>query len=160
VVGSVLPHGKDGFLVIVDGFISLLTGAPGDPNLPALATKVNAVTALIGSRAYKNALPRGYRLPALAIHRYGGNLDYDMAGPNSESEDQIQIDIYGDTPDDCQAASEAVRALLAPFVGTLSDGSRVQACYLERDMDMPYLPHADAKGIANRASLGFKVVSY
>ena len=113
----------------------------------------------IEGRAYKSVLPRGYKLPALAIHRYGGTQDYDMAGPVGVREDQIQIDCYGETADDCEAVAEDARSALVGYVGTLSDGTVVQACYLERFMDMPFLPHADAKGIASRSTLGFKVVS-
>ena len=69
------------------------------------------------------------------------------------------MDTYGDTAEDCQQIAEAVRSLIAPYVGTLSDGTIVQACFLERDMDMPFLPHADAKGLAYRATLGFRVVN-
>lgn len=133
-------------MTMLDGFIALLTSA-------------STVNGLLNGGISKSVLPRGYKLPAIAIHRYGGGQDYDFAGPVDISEDQIQLDIYGDTADDCDQVTEAVRALLIGFTGALSDGTVVQACYLERDMDMPFLPHADSKGIANRSTLGFRVVS-
>jgi hypothetical protein len=126
--------------MMLDGFISLIT-AHGS----------------VGSRVYKSVLPRGYVLPAIAIHRYGGAQDYDYAGPVDVREDQIQIDVYVDAADD--TVLEAIRALISGYVGTLPDGTVVQACYLEREMDMPFLPNADTKGIANRSTLGFRVVS-
>lgn len=134
--------------MILDGVISLLADQ-------------TSVTGLLSSAQIisKSVLPRGYTLPALAVHRYGGTQDYEYAGPTQVREDQIQIDIYGDTAEDAQQVAEAVRAVLVGFVGTLPDGTVVQAVYLERDMDMPFLPHADAKGIANRSMLGFRVVS-
>lgn len=132
--------------MMLDGFITLMTDDAG-------------VNALVGTKIYKSVLPRGYTLPSIAIHRYGGTKDYEFDGPVATREDQIQVDCYASDPESAQQVAEAVRALLVPYVGTLPDGTVVQACYLERDMDMPFLPHADSKGIANRALLGFRVVS-
>jgi hypothetical protein len=131
--------------MILDGFIALLAADPG----------VHAVAA---ARVYKDELPRGYTFPAVVVHRYGGLQDYDFAGPVGVREDQIQIDAYAETAA-IEQLSEAIRAALVPFVGALPDGTVVQACYLERDMDMPFLPNANTKGIANRSTLGFRVVS-
>lgn len=132
--------------MIIDGFISLLKADSG-------------VHGLVAARVYEDVLPRGYALPAAVVHRYAGVQDYDMAGPVDVREDQIQVDAYGRTAPECQQVKETVRELLAPYVGTLPDGTVVQACYLERDMDMPFLPNADTKGIAYRSILGFRVVS-
>lgn len=130
----------------ITGFINLLLADP-------------TTSGLVGTRVYKAVLPRGYQLPAVAVHRYGGDQDYQMSGPVDIREDRIQFDAYGDTPDDCEATAEAIRALLVPYTGTLTDGTVVQACYLERDMDLPFLANADSKGIANRTCLGFRVIS-
>jgi Protein of unknown function (DUF3168) len=132
--------------MMLDGFMALLKADAG-------------VSGLVGVRVYQSVLPRGYILPAIAIHRYGGSQDYEYAGPVGVREDQIQLDAYGETAESLQQVSEAIRSLLVPYVGTLPDGTVVQACYLERDMDMPFLPNADTKGIANRSTLGFRVVS-
>lgn len=128
-------------------------------SLITLANEDNGVNALISGRIYKNVLPRGYVLPAIAVHRYGGSQDYEFAGPTGTSDDQVQFDCYGRTADEAQQTADAVRNLLVAFTGTLPGGTVVQACYLERDMDMPFLPNADVKGIANRAILGFRVVT-
>lgn len=127
--------------------ISLLSGNAG-------------VSALVSARIYKSELPRGFVLPALAVHRSGsGSKDYTFSGPTPIREDQIQIDAYGGDAETCQQVAEAVRIALIGYTGTLPDGTVVVACYLERDMDMPFLPHADQKGLANRSLLGFKMVS-
>lgn len=144
--------------MMLDGFISLLTGQ-NTANLTAYQNQIAAVTALTGNNVFKSVLPRGYTLPAIAIHRYGGTQDYEYDGPIGVREDQVQLDAYGDTAEQAQQVVKAVRALLVGFAGTLPDGTVVQAMYLERDMDMPFLPHADSKGIANRSVLGFRVVS-
>jgi len=127
--------------------------------LIAVLNANTAVNALVAGRVYKSELPRGYLLPAIAMHRYGGTQDYSFAGPIGVREDQIQIDCYAQDAATAQQVAGAVRAALAPFTGALTDGTVVQCCYLERDMDMPFLPHADQKGIANRTLLGFRVVS-
>jgi hypothetical protein len=132
--------------MLLDGIIAVLNGNTG-------------VTALVAGRIYKSVLPRGYVLPALAIHRYGGTQDYSYAGPIRLREDQIQVDCYADDAETAQQVAAAVRSALAGFTGALNDGTVVQGCYLERDMDMPFMPHADQKGIANRTLLGFRVVS-
>jgi len=134
--------------MMLDGIISLITA---DTAVTSLLSSAGAV--------YKSVLPRGYVLPAIAVHRYGGTKDYEFAGPVGPREDQIQVDCYGADPETAQQVTEAVRTLLVGYTGTLSDGTVVQGCFLERDMDMPFLPHADAKGIANRSLLGFRVVS-
>lgn len=132
--------------MLLDGFISLLTGTP-------------AVNNLATGGVFKSVLPRGYALPAIAVHRYDGTQDYQFDGPVGVREDMIQFDVYGATAEAAQQVAEAVRTALVGYTGTLPDGSIVQAVYLERDMDMPFLPHADSKGIANRSLLGFRVVS-
>jgi hypothetical protein len=132
--------------MLIDGIITLMNADTG-------------IAGLVSGRIYKNVLARGYQLPAIAVHRYGGSQDYEFSGPVDISEDQLQIDVYGTDADSCQEVAASVRALLAPFTGSLPDGTIVQACYLERDMDMPFLPNADSKGIANRAVLGFRIVN-
>jgi hypothetical protein len=131
---------------MLDGIIALLTADSG-------------VSAVVHGRIYKSVLPRGYKLPAIAVHRYGNTQDYNFAGPINTQEDQVQLDCYAGDAATAQQVAAAVRALLTSYVGTLPDGTVVTACYLERDMDMPFLPHADSKGIADRTLLGFRVVS-
>lgn len=136
--------------MIMDGLITFLQE---DPTVQAFAFNGQPV------KAYLSLLPRGFSLPAIALHRYNGNQDYDMAGPVSVTEDNIQIDIYGKDAPTCQGLALAIKALLNPFLGTLPDGTTVTGCYLERQMDMPFLANADTPGIANRSLLGYRIVS-
>lgn len=108
---------------------------------------------------YKQVLPRGFNLPAIVVHRYNGTRDQDLGGPVDAREDNFQLDIYGDTQDDCDAATDACRELLVGFTGTLDDGTVIQGCYLDQDRDMPFLPNADTKGLAFRALLGLRFIS-
>ena len=127
---------------MLDGIITLLKNA-----------------AVVGQRVYENELPRDYKLPAIAVHQYGGTQDYDLSGPLDIHEVQVQLDCYGKDSGSCRAVVDAARELLKGYVGTLPDGTVVEAVFLERDMALPFLPNADAKSIANRWTLGFRVVS-
>jgi hypothetical protein len=128
--------------MIADGLITLLTQA---------ANPLGGV--------HKDALPRGYTFPAMALHRYTGNQDYDMQGPTDTSEDNIQIDCYGTTQNERDALVASVMAALDAYVGTLSDGTVVQACYRERGpQDMPVMADADTKGVGYRSVIGYRIV--
>jgi hypothetical protein len=140
------------------GIIQLLTGLNALDQSPAVQTKIAAVVAIVGPRVYDTVLPRGYTLPAVAVHRYGSTQEYEFAGKVGPLDDQVQIDVYGTTSDVTNAASDAIRALLIDYVGTLPDGTEVQAAYLERAMDMPFMPNADKSNLAFRSVLGFRVI--
>lgn len=130
--------------------------------LAALVTLLQndaGVSALVSGSIYLSELPRGYTLPAICAHRYNGTQEYGVSGPVGVREDQVQFDIYGPDATTAQQVSEAVRHVLDAFTGVLSDGTKVQACYMERDMDMPFMTHADTKGIANRSVLGYRIVN-
>ena len=68
--------------MLLDGIIALLSETSG---VSTLVTP-NGGTAQI----YKSVLPRGYTLPAIAVHRYGGTKDYMYSGPVGTREDQVQ----------------------------------------------------------------------
>ena len=147
---------------MLDGIIALLsfkaTDSIPDAYVP-LTDLIHAVGQLIAGRAYENEFPRGFVLPAVVVHQYGGNQDYDFTGPIDITEDQVQVDCYAQDSSGCRALRLSVKDLLEAFTGTLPDGTVVQAMYKERDLAMPFLPNANTKGIANRWTLGFRVVS-
>lgn len=128
--------------------VSLLSG---DSSITALLSAPTAIS--------EQALPRGFALPAIVVHRYNGGQDQAFDGPSGVREDNFQIDVYGLTADQCDAITDACRVLLTGYSGTLSDGTAVQGCYLEQDRDMPFLPNADIKSLAFRSLLGFRFVT-
>jgi hypothetical protein len=133
--------------MLLDGIIQLLQTDAG-------------LTPLVGGRVYENELPRGYTLPAIAVHQYGFEAqDYQFDGPVDISQDQIQLDCYGNTSAEVRAVAQAARTLLEPFTGALPDGTAVQLCEFTRSMAMPFMPHADQKGIANRWLLAFTITT-
>jgi hypothetical protein len=136
--------------------ITLLQSTPAVSSL--LSTAVN-VPAPKPAAVYKQVLPRGYTLPAIVVHRYNGAREQDMSGPVDIREDNFQLDVYGDTDGDCDAATDAARSFLTGFTGTLADGTVVTGTYLEQDRDMPFLPNADVKSLAFRSLLGYRFVT-
>jgi len=132
--------------MITEGIISLLKNDTG-------------VAAVVSSRVYRDVLPRGYVFPAIVVHKYARAQEYQFSGPVDVAEDHIQIDAYGSTSAARDSAIDAATSLLIGYVGTLPDGTIVQTCMLEREMDMPFLAKADATGFAFRTLLGFRIVS-
>lgn len=108
---------------------------------------------------YAQVLPRGYKLPAIVVHRYNGGQDQSMQGPIDVREDNFQLDIYGGTATDCDAVTDASRKYLTGLTGTLADGTVVRCAYLEQDRDLPFLPNADTTSLAFRSMLGFRFVT-
>ena len=127
--------------MLLDGIVTLLTNGPNP-----------------SGGVHKDVLARGYSFPAIVVHRYGGHQDYEFSGASDVTEDQVQIDVYGNTADERDELAQQVRALLVEFTGELPDGTVVNACYLERDMDMPFLPQANQLGTSFRSILGFRIV--
>lgn len=133
--------------------------------LVTLLLSTSTVTTLLadakggGKAVYEQMLPRAYKLPAIAVHRYGGVSEQTFGGPINLREDNLQIDCYGDTAADCDAVTDACRTLLNGFAGTLAGGTVVVGTFLEQDRDMPFLPNADVSSMAFRSLLGFRIVS-
>jgi len=119
--------------MLVDGLIALIT----------------ASTAVPGP-AYQNSLPRDYKLPATVIHQSSGLRETDLSGPIGVREADVQFDCYGHNPAESNAGGLAVKALLEPFLGTLPDGTKVLFVRTDMDMDFPYKPSGDAKGLLDR----------
>lgn len=128
----------------IDGIIELLKDT-------------TAVSEIQGARVYDTVLPRGYSLPATAVHKYNGSTAYDFQGPIESGEDNVQLDLYARSTEELNRLVAAVKALLNPFKGSLPDGTVVTACYLERDMAFPYVPNADPTAITYRWVLGYRV---
>ena len=113
----------------------------------------DAIAALVGGRIYPVILPRGYTYPAICFHVFSDVPDYDFAGTTGHKSAQVQIDCYGASATSARQVAAAVTDLLADFSGSLEDGSLVEGAFIERDMDMPFLPTGDAKGISFRVLL-------
>jgi Protein of unknown function (DUF3168) len=125
-------------------------------SLITLLTATDAVSSLLSSpgAVYNSVLPRGYKMPAIVVHRYNGSQDQDMTGPVDAREDSFQLDIYAGAADVCDAITDACRTLLTGFTST-----EVQGTYLEQDRDMPFVSNANKESVGFRSLLGFRFVS-
>ena len=144
------------------GIISLLQAAYSGytpPVLPGANHTAAQLQTLCGHRACDTVLPRGYQLPAVVVHQYGGTQGYELDGPDNMNDGQIQLDAYGVTPASTQQLADALEDYFINFIGPLPDGSQVSACFLERRMDMPFESATDRSGISYRTMLGFRVVA-
>lgn len=140
-----------------DTLITFLRGTNAVSSLLGAPVKLSDGT-LPTAAVYKQVLPRAYKLPAIVVHRYNGVSDQDMAGPVNAREDNFQLDVYGDTENDCDALTNACRSLMTGLTGEVGS-TFVMGTYLEQDRDMPFLPNADSKSLAFRSLLGYRVVS-
>lgn len=111
------------------------------------------------NRVYKKRLPRGYKLPAIVVHRYGSTQENDLQGPTGVREDQVQMDVYTDDETVSQSLIEILRDTFIKFTGALPEGTVVQLCVLEREQDMPFLPYGDQKSDTGRSLLGFRFIT-
>lgn len=148
--------------MVLDGVFQLLSFKPTDSIPEAMADKtaeIQAMVAVLDGNAHKSNLPRDYAMPTVVIHTYGATRDQDFTGPLDIREDQIQMDAYGRTPDEAQAVANAIDALFVGYTGVLPDGTVVLNAYLERAMDMPFLPNAGRAGVGNRRMLGIRFVT-
>jgi len=126
-----------------------------------IITKLSAdstFSGLVSGPITLSVLPRGYVLPCVCIHRYGMTQDYQFSGPTDTTEEQFQFDVYAADGETAQSIVSAIRHVFDSFTGRLTNYV-VQACYLERNMDMPFLAKADTQGIAFRSLLGYRVIS-
>ena len=104
--------------MLLDGIISYLESK-------------TAITSLVTGGIYRSVLPRGYVLPAVCVHRYGGAQEFDYSGPQGVLESQIQFDCYAATADIAEQISAAIKLLFVgsktvpatPYTGTLPDGA-------------------------------------
>ena len=130
--------------MLIDGIITLLTNTA-------------SVSALATGGIYEDELPRGYTLPAVCVHQYGGSEDTDMAGPIGLEEGQVQFDVYATNGSAARTIGKTIEAVLKPFTGPLPDGTNIKLFKLERSMAMPFSAKIDQKGIANRYLVGLAV---
>ncbi len=130
--------------MLIDGIIALLTST-------------SSVSTLATGGIYEDELPRGYTLPAVCVHQYGGSEDTDMGGPIGIEEGQVQFDVYATSGSAARALGKAIEAVLKPFTGALPDGTNIKLFKLERSMAMPFSTKGDQKGIANRYLVGLAV---
>jgi hypothetical protein len=122
-------------------------------SIKALLTTPGTLADLVGTRVYSVVMPRGYMFPAICYHIVNDVSGYDVVGDTEDRTCVMQIDCYGATANDARYVAECVQGTLNNFTGVLSGGEQVNGTFIERDMDMPFQPGGDVKGVTYRVLL-------
>jgi hypothetical protein len=117
---------------IEDGLIEFLSANEG-------------LTALIGGRVYKNRLPQGVTLPCLTVQRITTprQHSHDTAGSAGTARPRFQIGAWGTTYATIRQVTDALRAALNGYKGTMGavDPVTVQGALID---DERYNDFSDA----------------
>ena len=97
-----------------------------------LTTGSTALTALIGTRAYRTKLPQNPTLPAVTYWKVSGNRLHDLTGPVGVSDPRVQVSCWARAADDAEDVAEAVRVTLDGWTST----GGVQASELVNETDL------------------------
>ncbi len=102
--------------------------------ITSLLTSNAGVTALVGSRVQWALRPDARALPALSLHRIGGERDRTMSGRTGLVSSSLQIDCWGRTYAEAKALSRAV-ILALPHAQTVVGGVVLQGIFPDREAD-------------------------
>lgn len=97
------------------------------------------VAALVGTRVYPLAVPRGERLPAVVVQVIGIERPRHLRGPVNIADATVQVAACSMRPTEPPDIAEAIRQALDGFTGRLGSGATsvvaVQSvCRAERDL--------------------------
>lgn len=88
--------------------------------------KANAgLIALVSDRVYVNRLPQTVGMPAITIQRISTPRvhSHDTSGATGTARPRIQIDAWGTTYTSCKAVTDAIRAAINGYRGTMGAGA-------------------------------------
>jgi hypothetical protein len=88
-----------------------------------------------GQRVRPMLLPEGSDMPAIVYLVVATSPLTSMDGVNALQMKRFQIDCYGKNAPQAKALAKAVHRLLDGFKGTLSEGSEIQSCLPNQDID-------------------------
>jgi len=80
-------------------------------------------------------LPEGSNLPAIVYSQVSSNYITSLSGVNALQMKRMQFDCYGANTPAAKALAQAVHNLLDGYHGVLSEGSTVQSCFPNQDVD-------------------------
>lgn len=92
------------------------------------------VAALVGTRIYPLQVPQDVTLPAVAYQRISGPRDHAHDGPTGLVRARVQFSALGSTYLEAKTVTEALRAALDGFKGTMGT-VEVQTVFLENERD-------------------------
>lgn len=88
--------------------------------------KANAgIVTLVSDRVFPNKLPQTITLPAITLQRISTPrvLTHDTSGLTGTAHPRIQFDAWGATYASCKAVTDAIRAAINGYKGTMGAGA-------------------------------------
>jgi len=99
------------------------------------------VSSYVGGRVFGSKAPKDSTLPMIVwTVVLTDDSSTHMQGASGFRKKRFQFDSYARKYVDSVKTSDAIRAALEQFAGTLPDGSACNGCIIVRDMDFPYEP--------------------
>lgn len=80
--------------------------------------------------------PKGTDYPVAIIRAVASQYSNTMNGTNATQHRLVQIDCWGNNPEEAVNLAKAVHALLNGYTGTLADGTFVSSCQPAGDVDL------------------------
>jgi hypothetical protein len=107
-------------------------------------TTTAGLTALISTRVYLERIPQGATLPCLTYQRISTPrvLAHDTSGSAGTASPRFQFDAWATTYASAKAITDALRAALSGFKGTITSGADtvvVQAALVDGETSQPDL---------------------
>jgi hypothetical protein len=109
-------------LLINDPTVASMTGGTASPFTP-------------GNRVRPMLLPEGSDLPAIVYSQVASNYVISLDGLNPLQMKRFQLDCYGANAPAAKNLAMAVHNLLDGFSGTLDEGTNVESCFPNQDVD-------------------------
>src|SRR5206468_8976918 len=108
-----------------------------------------------GNRIFRSLMPKETDLPAVVFYVAATTSVYSMQGASGLRAKRVAFDSYARKYSDAVAVSDAIRGLLQSFKGSLPDGTLVNGCIVQNDMDFPY--EAGTSGYVHRRLLEVEI---
>jgi hypothetical protein len=115
-----------------------------EAGLVAKLTTTAGLTALISTRVYLERIPQGATLPCITYQRIDTPrvLTHDTSGSAGTAYPRFQFDAWATTYASAKAITDALRAALSGFKGTITSGADtvvVQAALVDGETSQPDL---------------------
>ncbi|MBZ5566573.1 MAG: DUF3168 domain-containing protein [Acidobacteriia bacterium] len=104
--------------------------------LKALLKADTGIQALVGNRVRVGRIPQGSDYPTVVIKFVASEFINALEGTNATQMRRVQIDCWGNTPEEVDNLAQAVHNLLDSYKGTLSEGTFVASCLPAGDVDL------------------------
>ena len=125
-------------------------------DLRTILTGDAGVAALVGSKIYWSEVPQGKKRPLVCLHLVSETNNHTMGGTVDLEDATVQVDCWGNTLTDALAVSEAVKAVLDGYSGTVS--STVFQGVFRRSERQDFQKPGNGEGKYHRVSSDYQVL--